>query len=139
MWFQRILSPAKVEGIRVFRSPFLVKGSAICLPGLGIFLSSSIPETVQIPIIQHEYGHFLDYQNGCEGDHKKFLGSRFLGFYLKIGLPSLLNLTPGFKNLRWFQGDHRTFWTEIRANRLAASHFGNYLAEGFTQRFPTYA
>ena len=139
MWFQRIPNPAKVDGIRIFRTPFLVKGSAICLPGIGIFLSSAIPEFAHVPIIQHEYGHFLDYQKGCEGDHKRFLGSKFLGFYLKIGMPSLLNLTPGFKNLRWFRGDHRVFWTEIRANRLAVAHFENYLAEGFTRRFPIQA
>ncbi|WP_026952893.1 hypothetical protein [Algoriphagus mannitolivorans] len=137
MWFQRIPNPDKVDGIRIYRTPFLLKGSAICLPGLGIFLSSVIPESVQVPIIQHEYGHFLDYQKGFEGDHKRFLGSKFLGFYLKIGLPSLLNLSPGFRNLGWFQGNHRIFWTEIRANRLAVAHFENYLAEGFLHRFPT--
>lgn len=137
MWFQRIPNPAKVEGIRIYRTPFLVKGSAICLPGLGIFLSSAIPVSAQVPIIQHEYGHFLDYQKGFEGDHKRFLGSKFLGFYLKIGFPSLLNLSPGFRNLRWFQGNHRIFWTEIRANRLAVAHFENYLAEGFLRRFPS--
>ncbi|GMQ29641.1 hypothetical protein [Algoriphagus confluentis] len=137
MFLQRIPNPPLVHGIRIFRSSWLAKGAAICLPGLGVFLSKTIPLFAEKPIIQHEYGHYLDYLRGCEGDHKRFLGSRILGFYLKIGLPSLFNLTPGLRHLPWFRGDHRLFWTEIRANRLASAHFGKELAEGFEKRFPS--
>ncbi|TDQ19519.1 hypothetical protein DFQ04_1342 [Algoriphagus boseongensis] len=134
---KRIPNPSKVKGIKVVESFVLAKGSAICLPGFGILISSSIPESIRLEIIQHEYGHYLDYLFGIEGDRKKFLGSAFLGFYLKIGLPSLLNLIPGFNRLPWFKGSHRVFWTEIRANRLAHTYFQNDLAEGFSRRFPT--
>ena len=137
MWLKRIKNPEKVKDIRVFQTPLLVRGSAICLPGFGIFLSQSIPENAQKAIIQHEYGHFLDYRDGLDGEKMRFLGSSFLGFYLKIGIPSLFNLVPVIKRLSWFKGDHRVFWTEIRANQLASRHFGNLLAEGFEKRFPT--
>ncbi|GMQ26575.1 hypothetical protein Aoki45_32580 [Algoriphagus sp. oki45] len=137
MVFQPIPNPPLVVGIRVFRSSLLAKGSAICLPGLGIFLSKTIPQSAEKAIVQHEYGHYLDYLCGFEGDQKRFLGSKILGFYLKIGLPSLFNLTPGLKHLPWFRGDHRLFWTEIRANRLASAHFGKELAEEFEKRFPS--
>lgn len=137
MIFQPIPNPPLVQGIRIFRSPWVVRGSAICLPGLGIFLSKTLPQSSDKAIIQHEYGHYLDYLRGFEGDQKRFLGSRLLGFYLKIGLPSLLNLTPGLRHLPWFKGNHRLFWTELRANHLASAHFGKELAEGFERRFPS--
>jgi hypothetical protein len=139
MFFRRINSPEKLEGIGVFQTPFLVKGSAICLPGIGIFLSDSIQGFLQKAVIQHEFGHYLDYLHGYEGDRKRFLGSGLLGFYLKIGLPSLFNLIPGLNLLPWFAGPHRLFWTELRANQLASLYFGETLASDFSFRFPSQA
>ena len=139
MGLRRLENPPRVQGISVYQTSWILRGSAICLPGIGIFLSESIPDSSQKSIIQHEYGHFLDYQNGVEGDRKKFLGSYLLGFYLKIGIPSIFNLTPILQRIPIFEGEHRTFWTEIRANKLASIHFGDLLAEGFETRFPTQA
>ena len=125
-----------LEGIRVFQTRWIKSGSGICLPGIGIFIHSDIPENGKKRIVQHEFGHFLDYKFGLDGDRKKLLGSFLLGFYFLIGLPSLLNLIGGINRFPIFSGDHRIFWTEIRANRLAKAHFGNNLAVDFDRFFP---
>lgn len=133
---QRINDIARLDGIAAYRTRWLVSGSGICLPGIGIFIHADIPAKATTRIVQHEYGHFLDYKCGLNGDRKCFLGSYLLGFYLKIGLPSLLNLLWGISRIPAFAGDHRTFWTEIRANRLAVAHFGSSLAVDFLAYFP---
>ncbi|RIW12780.1 hypothetical protein D0X99_18485 [Algoriphagus lacus] len=109
-----------VKGIGIYRTSFIWPGSGICLPGIGIFIHKAVTGVHYDRMVQHEFGHFLDYLSGYGGDRKKLLGSYLLGFYLLIGLPSLLNLTPVFRLLSAFRGDHRTFWTELRANSLAA-------------------
>ncbi|MFN4000427.1 hypothetical protein [Algoriphagus sp.] len=126
-----------VKGIRVYQTSWILAGSGICLPEIGIFISKAIPEKARLSIIQHEYGHFLDFKNGVNGGPKRLFGSRILGFYILIGIPSLFNLIPLINQLPIFKGDHRTFWTEIRANQLAKAHFGKFLAEGFERSFPS--
>ena len=126
----------KLEGIGVFRTRLMLPGSGICLPGIGIFIHSDIPHKASKRIIQHEFGHYLDYRYGVDGDRKRLLGSHLLGFYGKIGLPSLLNLVWGINRIPAFAGDHRTFWAELRANRLASAHFGETLASDFAAFFP---
>ncbi len=133
---KRIDDKEMLEGIAIFETRLILPGSAICLPGVGIFLHSGITGESRNRIIQHEYGHYLDYKFGLEGDRKKLLGSYLLGFYVKIGLPSLLNLAWGFKRLPAFSGKHSRYWTEIRANRLAKAYFGNALAQDFEAFFP---
>lgn len=130
------LDKDSIQGIKVYRTRLIREGSGICLPGIGIFIHSSVQGPRFERMVQHEFGHFLDYQFGIEGDRKRLLGSYLLGFYVLIGLPSLLNLTPGFRLLSAFQGDHRTFWTELRANRLASDFFGKRLAPDFVRYFP---
>jgi hypothetical protein len=127
----------KVEGIRVYQTSWMLNGSGICLPGIGIFIHSGIPEKIKLQIIQHEYGHYLDFKHGVDGDQKRVFGSGLLGFYLGIGIPSLFNLIPILNQLSAFKGPHGTFWTEIRANRLAKAHFGAFLAEEFEKNFPS--
>jgi len=134
---RRIRNIENLHGIGVFQTGLILSGTGICLPGIGIFIHDRIPESARKRIIQHEYGHYLDYKSGDEGDQKRFLGSHLLGFYLKIGLPSLLNLMWGINKIPAFSGNHRRFWTEIRANRLAKNHFGKTLAEDFERYFPT--
>lgn len=134
---RRIRNIENLHGIEVFQTSLIWPGTGICLPGIGIFIHDAIPESARKRIIQHEYGHYLDYKIGDAGDQKRFLGSHLLGFYLKIGLPSLLNLMWGINKIPAFSGDHRRFWTETRANRLANSHFGETLAEDFDRYFPT--
>ena len=126
-----------VAGIRVYQTRWILGGSGICLPGIGIFIHSNIPAKAKQSIIQHEYGHFLDYKYGMTGDRKKVLGSHLLGYYLLIGIPSLFNLMPLIRQIPIFSGPHNTFWTELRANRLAKAHFGEFLAGGFDRNFPS--
>ena len=87
-------------------------------------------------MVQHEFGHFLDFKKGMEGKRITLFGSPVLGFYLVTGLSSLLNLTPGFRMMPAFKGDHRTYWTELRANRLARDFFGASLAVDFERYYP---
>lgn len=126
-----------MKGIRVFQTSLILNGSGICLPGIGIFIHNEISEAVKLQIIQHEYGHYLDFKYGVNGDRKKILGSNLLGFYFLIGIPSLFNLIPVINRIPNFKGDHRTFWTELRANQLAKAHFGEFLSEGFERSFPS--
>lgn len=126
-----------MKGIRVYQTSWMLAGSGICLPGIGIFIHSSGSEKTRLQLIQHEYGHFLDFKYGLNGDRKKLLGSHHLGFYFLVGIPSLFNLIPLINRIGRFQGDHRTFWTELRANSLAKAHFGEFLAEGFERNFPS--
>lgn len=125
-----------LPGIKVYRTRFIRKGSGVCLPGIGIFIHKEVKGEHFRRLVQHEYGHYLDFKNGLEGKRITLLGSAFLGFYLLIGLSSILNLTPGFRLLPAFSGDHRTFWTELRANRLARDFFGKELASDFERYFP---
>lgn len=134
---REIKNNSRVVGIRVFETSWMLRGSGICLPGIGIFIHSSYPSTMKTQLIQHEYGHFLDFSEGFEGDHKRLFGSRLLGFYFLIGIPSLLNLVPVINRLSGLSGPHRIFWTELRANRLAKAHFGEFLADGFERNFPS--
>lgn len=58
-----------------------------------------------------------------------------VGFCFMIGVPSIFNATTGLG------GDHRSYWTEIRANQHAQTWFGDKLSPDFgpnhTYRFPT--
>lgn len=134
---QEIKNITKLNGIRVFETTWILQGTGICLPGIGIFIHSKIPENSKKRIIQHEYGHFLDYKFGLDGDRKKLFGSAFLGFYFLIGIPSLFNLMPFINQIPAFAGRHQCYWTELRANRLAKAHFGDLIAEDFDRYFPT--
>jgi hypothetical protein len=134
---QRVQPPTVLPGISVFKTAFIRSGSGICLPGIGIFIHTKVEGEDFDRMLQHEYGHYLDFKIGFGGKRLTFLGSAFLGFYLLIGLSSILNLTPGFRLIPTFKGDHRTFWTEIRANTLASEFFGKLLAKDFERHYPT--
>lgn len=113
-----------LKGISVFHTPF-IRG-AVCLPGLGIYMNEDLyhPNIIN-HVICHEYGHYLDYKYAS--DLKPF---RLLQFYLKIGLPSLVSAsTKAF-------GPHRTFWTELRANRMVVKHAPGLIQPGFEKHFP---
>lgn len=116
---------ASFKEINVFKTKW-VRG-AICLPGFGIFINPKLfPEWFIPYVIQHEYGHYLDYKHSI--DLRPF---PFLQFYVRIGIPSLFNAITGIG------GPHKTYWTEIRANRMAKKYLGDQLLKGFTQYFPT--
>jgi hypothetical protein len=69
----------------------------------------------------HEYGHVLDSRrNG-------------LGYLTNIGLPSLLSAR---RDKRHGTDYHRNYWTEKRANRLAARYFGKYYGVDWDSPYP---
>jgi hypothetical protein len=86
-------------------------------------------------IYMHEYGHYLDSRrNG-------------LGYLVNIGLPSLLSARRSslIQNDPYGRSTHDVFWTEMRANRLAATYFKkyynvdwDYLENPIFYRYPLY-
>jgi hypothetical protein len=98
----------------------------ITLPGIGIIVC----DRNDIALIQHEYGHFLDYLN-LKMKYGNILS--FIVFYLYLGLPSLLNTI--FDKL-FKRSSHALFYTEIRADNLAKQFFADkYLTD---KRFSTF-
>jgi hypothetical protein len=103
-----------------------IKGG-VTLPGIGIFVC----DRTDIALIQHEYGHFLDFLL-----FRKKYGFilSFLIFYLYIGFPSLLITVFSFVvrlNKRI------NFYTEKRADNLAKRFFADkYLTD---KRFSTFS
>jgi hypothetical protein len=134
---KEISDPVNFPGIKLFETNLVLKGSAICLPGLGIFIHSGIIKVVRNRVLQHEYGHYLDYKSSHDLRRKRNLKSPILGFYLGIGIPSILNTIPLLNKIPGLRGSHRDYWTEIRANRLAAEWFGDRLAADFSKYHPS--
>ena len=110
----------------------IAEGSAVTLPGLGIYIHSSITGDARTRVLQHEYGHYLDYKFSPDLQMNVFNKSpAILNFYMKIGIPSFFNAATGIG------GDHRSYPTEIRANKWAEIWFGNKLAPRFNTFYPT--
>ncbi len=91
-------------GISIRESKLLKWGMGVCLPPFGIF----VYEGASIAVKQHEFGHFLQYQE---------MG--FLKFYLFVGIPSLWSaaLFPKLHHQRSF---------EKNANERSRAFFGVY-------------
>ena len=134
---KEISDPVNFPGIKLFETNLVLKGSAICLPGIGIFVHYKTNGQSRNRVLQHEYGHFLDYKTSKDLRRKRTLNSPFLGFYLCIGLPSILNTIPLMNKIPGLQGNHRDYWTEVRANKLAADWFGDQLAADFNKFHPS--
>jgi hypothetical protein len=132
-----ISDPILFPDVKLYSTSFLIQGTAICLPGIGIFVHHSIHGNNRLRVLQHEYGHFLDFKTSKDLRRKRWLKSNFLGFYLGIGIPSLLNTIPLFNKIPSLDGNHREYWTELRANRLAKTWFGDRLVENFSSYHPT--
>ncbi len=120
--FINISDQENFPGIKIYETKLLVSASAIILPGVGIFIHSGITGSQRLRVLQHEYGHYLDYLS--------FSGFAMIKFYIFIGLPSLLNAATGIG------GNHKTYRTELRANRLAEKWFGNKLSKDYTKIYP---
>lgn len=133
-----ISDPILFPDIKLYSTSLLIQGTAICLPGIGIFVHHSIKGNNQLRVLQHEYGHFLDFKTSKDLRRKRWLKSNFLGFYLGIGIPSLLNTIPILNKIPGLDGNHREYWTELRANQLAKTWFGDRLAENFSNYHPTH-
>ncbi|MBL4709506.1 MAG: hypothetical protein JKY48_13810, partial [Flavobacteriales bacterium] len=115
-WFIDISDPLKYPGIKIYQTSLIANGSAITLPYMGIFIHSSYSGIDLTQLIQHEYGHYLDFRFNFSMVTMPQTGTFF---YPVIGLPSLFNTITGIG------GDHRNFWTERRANRYAKGFFGD--------------
>lgn len=91
-------------GIKVRECKILKRGMGVCIPPLGIF----VHEGASVAIQQHEYGHYLQYQE---------LG--FLRFYFFVGIPSLWSATL-------FPRTHNRQSYERDANRRSRVFYGEY-------------
>jgi hypothetical protein len=89
----------------------------------------SIKDIDRVQVLQHEYGHFLDYKNKFQPSIA-FGSPTLLSFYLTIGIPSIFNAATGLG------GNHNSYWTEVRANQQAKTWFGgSYISD--EKYFPT--
>jgi len=111
------------EGVRIYESSRLGEGyncGGIALPGIGIIVGvGAFSEKKDIGLVQHEYGHILQY---------RLIG--WLRFYLFVGLPSLISAWT-----RWHKKPHQFFWTELWANHLSVHKFQQRNMPSF--RFPS--
>ncbi len=80
-------------------------GSAVALPGIGIFVGKSQIDNIEL--LQHEYGHILQY---------KLWGALF--FWFRIAPTSIISAISANRNKKI----HQYTWTEWSANRLMYYH-----------------
>ena len=129
-WFKNISDQAKYPGISIYQTSLIKFGTAVTLPGLGIFISSAYEDKELTKVTQHEYGHFLVAKYGMiEGKNVNTL-TQYSLFYLLEALPSIWNAAEN-------PSDHPCFWTEIQANFFAEQFFGeSYIHD--EKYYPTY-
>lgn len=96
------MSKNKFPGINIIETNWLKKGMGVCIPPFAILVYDGASTAVK----QHEYGHFLQYQQ---------MG--FIRFYLKVGLPSLYSAA-------FFPKKHHLLKVEKDANKRAVHFFG---------------
>ncbi len=125
-WFRNISDSKTYPGISIYETDYMAKGTGVTLPGIGIFIHSSVTGNNRVRMLQHEYGHYLDYKFSPDIN---FPGQiPLVNFYMMIGIPSILNLTPGINMIPGLDVRHHDFYTEQRADRWAEIWFGkNYL------------
>ena len=104
----------KYQGVLIYESPRLGYGynsGGIALPGIGIIVGvGAFSNQLDIGLVQHEYGHFLQY---------RLIG--WFRFYLMVGIPSLFSAWT-----KWHKKPHQLYWTELWANHLSSQQFNNY-------------
>ncbi len=113
---KNISNPEKYPGIDIYQNQDPNDMTAVTLPGSGIYIGGYYNNDELTMVTQHEYGHYLQYKQ-----------TGFMTFYTKIGIPSITST-----------GNHRVFWTETWANRLAYKFFGNNLNSEFLNNYPLY-
>jgi len=109
------------EGIRIYalNTSRFNRGSAITIPGIGIFLG--LKQINNTGLLRHEFGHILQCrQKGV------------LFFWLKIAPVSLMSAFNTSINKKHI---HMNIWTERSANRLSYDYFGQP-EDWDTIRFP---
>jgi len=98
------------EGIKIFalNTRGFNRGSAITIPGIGIFLG--VEQINNTGLLRHEFGHILQYrQKGV------------LFFWIRISPVSLLSAIKTSINKKHI---HMHTWTEWSANLLSYDYFG---------------
>jgi hypothetical protein len=126
--FINISDEENFTGIKICETKLLKKGTAITLPPIGIFIHESVKGIYRKQMLQHEYGHYLDFLSMSGKNGRQLIA--VIKFYLYTGLPGFINAATGIG------GRHRFFKTEIRANKLAIKWFNGKLAEGFRNYYP---
>ena len=107
-------------GIKIYQTSGVVMNTAVTIPGVGIFISSTIkPGLGMTQMLQHEYGHFLDYKFSPDLNSMG-TPSSWLNYMLIIGIPSAFDLMRGAS-----YDEHHEFYTEKRADQWAEIWFGS--------------
>ena len=111
------------EGVRIYESSRLGCGynsGGLALPGFGIIVGKgTFSEGKDIGLVQHEYGHILQY---------RMIG--WFRFYLMVVIPSLISAWTN-----WHKKPHQLYWTELWANHLSYQRFSSYCNQSY--RFPS--
>ncbi|MFP5040288.1 RHS repeat-associated core domain-containing protein [Parasediminibacterium sp. JCM 36343] len=126
-WHKMNVDKKLYPGIDFYKNDNLKDYDAVTLPGIGIFIGGGVNGDRETRLMQHEYGHYLDYKHSPD---LNFDGKGLFNFYLSIGVSSIFNMATGIG------GNHSFYWTELRANNYAYMWFGNNLAPDFTIRYP---
>lgn len=104
-----------IKGINYYSTNLFNEG-AITLPGFGTIVGRNNYDLPQDWLIQHEYGHYLQFQRLRE---KYYLMGAYPMYYLGIGIPSLYSASTSSSGI-----EHHQFYTEHGADILAYRHFG---------------
>ena len=115
-FYKNISDAKKYPGIEIYQNRNPNDDTAVTLPGKAIYIGGGYKGDELTMVMQHEYGHYLQYKEVGMWD-----------FYTKIGYPSLTST-----------GNHQFFWTETWANRLAYKFFGNNIHSNFVNKYPLY-
>jgi hypothetical protein len=124
---RNLSDPKQYPGISIYQNNDKSDMTAVTLPGFGIYIGGGYSGRSLTRVMQHEYGHYLDYRFSPDLNYN---GQGFTNFYLMIGVPSLFNATTGIG------GVHPSYWTEIRANQWAQIWFGKNLDADFLKEYP---
>jgi len=122
-WFKDISDPKNYPGIKIYQTSAVVSGTAVTIPGLGIFISNDYdPGLEMTQTLQHEYGHFLDYtfSPDLNGAGQFMPTIPWVNYMTIIGIPSAFDLMTGST-----YDEHHDFYTEQRADAWAAIWFGS--------------
>jgi RHS repeat-associated protein len=120
--FTDISDPKNYPGIKIYQTSLVVKGTGVTIPGIGILISSTIkPGLAMTQMLQHEYGHFLDYTFSPDISINRVGPSLpSLNYMIMIGIPSAFDLIRGSN-----YEEHHSFYTEKRADQWAEIWFGS--------------
>lgn len=121
-----ISDPKKYPGIRIFEATFITGG--VTIPELAIF----VDDRNDVALVQHEYGHYLNYKY-WEIYYGKFNAS--VVFHSFISVPSVVNM--GYDHF-FKTRHHGMFYTEIIADQFSKINFGKDYEGKYDKRFSTY-